>query len=603
MNWENFHFIRPLWLLAFIPALFLLLAYKRQLQTGQWENVCDAALLPYLIQYQTSKSNRLPLISALLALSCSIFALAGPTWQRLPSPAFRNDSALVIALNLAESMNASDIKPSRLIRARYKISDILRQRKDGQTALLVYAGDAFTVTPLTNDTATIDSQLSALTSEIMPSSGSNAGLALEKAAALLKQAGLQKGHILLITDTADLEHSLPTLKHLENYTVSVMGVGTADGAPIKAAGGDFVKDAQGNIVIPKVNNAELARLATSGKGVFLNLRDDNQDTDTLAALFNQAETQTSQDQKLLLEQWADQGPWLIIVALPFAALWFRKGLLVLAVLITLPFPKSSYALTWQDLWQTPDQQAQQAYKQQNYTQAAQQFTDPSWRAAAEYKAGKFEQALDSLKTPKTANDWYNQGNALAQSGKLPEALKAYEQALKSNPNDADTLYNKDLVEKELKKQQEQQKKSDSKSEQPKDQQQNDQPQKDKPSQDDKHSSDPQKGDEQAQKPESQSSEPKDPQDKKTEQQQADQQQAQQDAEKKAAEQKSAEQPAQNKPEDKPKPETESAQAAESKPEAETQQANEQWLKRIPDDPAGLLKRKFKYQYSQRNQQQ
>ena len=168
MSLVDFHFIRPYWLLALIPFLGVFsLLLKNKLSAGNWSSVCDAELLPYLLQDKAVNDSRWTLTTGAMASLLVIIALAGPTWKRLPSPVFRNDSALVIALSLAPSMDAEDIKPSRLIRARYKISDILAQRKDGQTALLVYAGDAFTVTPLTDDTETIESQLEALTTSIM----------------------------------------------------------------------------------------------------------------------------------------------------------------------------------------------------------------------------------------------------------------------------------------------------------------------------------------------------------------------------------------------------------------------------------------------------
>ena len=177
MNLAEFHFIRPFWLLAFIPyTVILVLMWRNKLRNGNWSAVCDPALLPFILQEKVVNQSRWPLTSAALAAVLVIIALAGPTWQRLPSPVFRNDLAVVIALDLSRSMDAGDIKPSRLIRARYKIADILKRRKDGQTALLVYAGDAFTVTPLTDDTETIASQLEALNTDIMPSQGSDTGL-------------------------------------------------------------------------------------------------------------------------------------------------------------------------------------------------------------------------------------------------------------------------------------------------------------------------------------------------------------------------------------------------------------------------------------------
>ena len=432
MNLTDFHFIRPYWLLAVIPYMVILvLMLRNKLNQGNWSAVCDAALLPYILQEKAARQSRWPLTAGAIAALLVIIALAGPTWERLPSPVFRNDSAVVIALDLSRSMDAADIKPSRLIRARYKIADILKQRKDGQTALLVYAGDAFTVTPLTDDTETIASQLEALNTDIMPSQGSDTVLALEKAVELLKQAGLQKGQILLVTDGVDMDKTLAAVKSLDKYQLSILGVGTDDGAPIALPEGGFLKDERGNIVVPKLNSHELAKLAQTGNGVYQTITVNDADIQTvLAALDKPVQQQGKENTSLLLEQWADKGPWLLLLVLPLAALTFRKGLLCFALLLILPLPKNSYALGWQDLWQTKDQQAQQAFNKQDYAKAAAQFENPDWKAAAHYKAGEYDKALENLKNSKSsASSAYNQGNALAQAGQLEEAVKAYEKAL------------------------------------------------------------------------------------------------------------------------------------------------------------------------------
>ena len=284
MNIAEFHFIRPYWLLALIPYLAILAVMLRnKLSQGNWSAVCDAALLPYLLQEKAVNQSRWPITAGAIAALLAIIALAGPTWERLPSPVFRNDSALIIALDLSRSMDAADIKPSRLVMARYKIADILKQRKDGQTALLVYAGDAFTVTPLTDDTETIDSQLSALNTDIMPSQGSNTVSALEKAVELFKQAGLQKGQILLVTDGVDVDKTLAAVKSLDKYQLSILGVGTDDGAPVALPEGGFLKDEQGNIVVPKLNSSELKKLAQAGNGVYQTITANNADIQAVLA--------------------------------------------------------------------------------------------------------------------------------------------------------------------------------------------------------------------------------------------------------------------------------------------------------------------------------
>ena len=596
MNLAEFHFIRPYWLLAIIPFVIIVtLMLRNKLSQGNWSAVCDAELLPFLLQEKAVNPSRWVLTTGAFAALLAIIALAGPTWQRLPSPVFRNESALVIALDLSRSMDAEDIKPSRLIRARYKIADILKQRKDGQTALLVYAGDAFTVTPLTDDTETIDSQLSALTTDIMPSEGNNTSIVLEKAVELFKQAGLQKGQIVLVTDSVDSDKTRATVKALDGYTLSILGVGTSDGAPVALPEGGFLKDEQGTIVVPKLDASALAKLAQAGKGVYQTITANDADIQTLLSAVDKPVQQEGKENKnLLLDQWEDKGPWLLLLVLPLAALSFRKGLLCVGLLLLLPLPKNSYAFEWQDLWQNKDQQAQQAYKNNQFEQAANLFENPDWKAASHYKAGQYDKALDSLKVNQTALSAYNQGNALAQSGQLEEAVKAYEKALTLNPDDADAKYNKALVEKELEKQKQEQKPQDKKQ--------------DDKQQQSKENSDPKKSDDKSEKSEEQKAaeqKPEQSDEKKTEQQKADEQKADEDKEQ------------QNKPEEK-KPDTEQAKQAEQKkdegkeqpkptpadvkPSDEEQQANEQWLKRIPDDPAGLLKRKFKYQYGQRERQ-
>ncbi|MGR9043733.1 MAG: VWA domain-containing protein [Gammaproteobacteria bacterium] len=611
MTVADFHFIRPYWLFALLPWLVVLAARaRRELQQGNWSNVCDEALLPYILQRKTVNRSRVSLTAGALASLLTIFALAGPTWERLPSPVFRNESALVIALDLSRSMNASDIKPSRLVRARYKIADILKQRKDGQTALLVYAGDAFTVTPLTDDNDTIASQLSALTSAIMPSQGSNASLALERALDLLKQAGLQQGHILLVTDGVAYDATESAVKLLGNYRLSVLGVGTTAGAPIRAPEGGFVKDSQGNIVVPKLVQDDLSKLAARGHGIYQTISANDKDIETLLAYFDSGiEQKSAEGSPMQLQQWADKGPWLLLAVLPLAALSFRKGLLGFMLFCILPFPQTGYALDWQDLWQTRDQQAYKAFKNNQYDKAAKLFENQAWKAAAQYKADLKD--LSELKTPKTATGFYNQGNVLAKSGHFEEAIKSYEKALNIDPSLEDARYNKEIVQKELEKQQQKQendrqqagqnsdqdKQQDSSKnageQQPKEREQSLQEQKpNEKTQADQQRQTPENSEARQSAADQQAQQTQEPQD------QQQQNSEQQDAAEKAAQRVEESQEHNDEPKDADQP----IPTDTDRPQAETQQANEQWLKRIPDDPAGLLRRKFLYQYGQRGRQ-
>jgi Ca-activated chloride channel family protein len=573
----NFHFLRPYAFLALIPLLYLAIKNYRQhsSSTAHWSKICDHELLPYLLEKSSGKHSSFTFWLAIFMAFVAIFALAAPTWQRLPAPAFRNNSALVIALNLSESMNAEDVKPSRLVRARYKIADLLAQRKDGQTALLVYSGAAFTVTPLTNDIETIHSQLEALTTDIMPSAGNNPVAGLTKAVELLKQAGLPQGHILLITDSAEVSQAVPFAKKLGAYQLSVLGVGTSEGAPIALPEGGFAKDEFGQILVPKLQTGELSELAAAGNGRFQIMSADDSDIKNLLQTFDMPLTQKPSDKtNLFFEQWEDSGYWLILLILPWATWQFRKGGFYLVILFLLPLPKNSYAFDWQNLWHTPDQQAQRAYDKQQFSKAAEKFENPEWKAAANYQAKNYDKATEQFQQ---SNNFYNQGNALAKKGQLKEALAAYEQAVKENPFDHDAKFNKELVEKELEKQQKNQenKPQDSQKSEPKENEKSD----------------------------------KDSQKKEGENKESDSKPAQKEEHKAGDNPDKKEDSAQEKSKQESTPEKqneakESAKDKKGEPvqaeklTTEQQQANEQWLKRIPDAPATLLKRKFKYQYSQ-----
>ena len=587
MNLAEFHFIRPYWLLSILPAAVLFyLLLKNKLQQGNWSGVCDKELLPFILQEKPVKQSQSVFVTSVLACLLTILALAGPTWEQLPSPVFRNDAALVIALNLSRSMDAGDIKPTRLSKARYKIADILKQRKDGQTALLVYAGDAFIVTPLTTDSETIDSQLSALTTEIMPVQGRNTSLALAKAVELLKQTGLQSGEILLMTDGVDYQLTVDDAESLGGYHLSILGIGTAEGAPVKTAQGGFLKDEQNNIILPKLNSTELSKLANAGNGVYRTISHDNSDIEAILRHLEAPEKKDGgKESNLLIDQWNEKGPWLLLLILPLASLHFRKGLLTLALLILLPFPKTSYALEWNDLWATSDQQAQQAYSNSDYQQAADQFNDPQWKAAAQYKSEKYEEAVETLMGDTSASGLYNLGNALAKSGKLPEAVEAYKKSLQIDPKNGDAKHNKQQVEKALEEQKKEQQEGDGEDENDaKDKDQQEDQEGDKKKDGDSEQEDQQK--ESDQQPESDSEKESESEQQSKENDEAKEKESEQAKEQQEAEEK----------------EDEDTKAQPAKPSEynESEQANEQWLKSIPDDPAGLLKRKFKYQYGQRN---
>ncbi|TNF91375.1 MAG: VWA domain-containing protein [Gammaproteobacteria bacterium] len=615
MNAGLFHFLRPEWLLAIIPLLLFCFWLLNQVsKQSSWQKVVDPVLLQHLLQQDEVKRKRhWPVFLLGLAGTLSIIALAGPTWERLPQPVFRNESALVLILDLSKSMDAQDIKPSRLERARFKVADILKQRDEGQTALIVYAADAFTVTPLTDDIRTITSQLPALTTSLMPAQGSNSQRAIELAANLLKRASQTSGDVLLITDEVQTAAGMESAQWLakQGYRLSILGVGTKDGAPVPMQG-SMLKDSQGNIVIPKLDGASLRRIASVGGGRYATIAVNDSDIQTLALNEVVTTDNTGQRDEQTTDVWREFGPWLLLPVLPLAALVFRRGVLLVMLLTLMPLPKPAQAFEWQDLWKTPDQQAQQLMQQQKPAEAAAQFTDPAWKAGAQYQSGDYNNALKAYQALQGTEARYNEGNTLAKLGRLEDAIKAYDETLKADPNHEDAKYNRQLIEDILKQQQSQQTSQDSKqqSEQSQDQEQG-QKQQDEPddsgqnseSAQDAHTSDSpsnQDPEQQADATESQQDSPEQAEMSQALQDEEHQVQSpsdlnqqyeqEQDAEQTESEQqKNADEAREPVVDDKQRP-------------SEQQIANEQWLRRIPDDPAGLLRRKFKYQYSQRANQ-
>jgi Ca-activated chloride channel family protein len=605
---DGFHFLRPAWFLALLPlAVLLILLWRRRRAGRAWQKVVDPGLLPYLLISDEKK--RIPLGIAAVALGglLAIVTLAGPTWTKLQQPVFRRDTGLVVLLDLSRSMNAADLRPSRLQLAKFKLRDILARRKEGETALVVYAADPFVVTPLTGDTDTITRQLSSLTTDIMPAQGSRADRAITKAQALLRQAGAVRGDVLLITDGVDNAPPAPLRAAVANlagagYRLSVLGVGTADGAPIPEADGGFFKDAGGAIVVAKLNEDGLERLAAAGSGIYRRLAVDDSDTDALTRTFDNG-WGTGRSRRVAgmkSDQWREEGPWLLLPLLPLAALAFRRGcLLLLFVAVLLPTPRNAYAYDWDALWQSPDQRGAQALAEQHPQQAAKLFQDPAWRAAAAYRGGDYQAAVNDLDKLHSAAADYNRGNALAHMGKLSQAVAAYNDALKRDPGFKDAAYNRDLVKKWL---QSSQNRSAGDGHQHAGQQQRGQS---SPSQSGRSDKQQQGGQSTARSPsdKQRSSGQQAPGDKgdngagktpmaqsrgdaKGKQDRQSTQQAQRD--------RSGDHNTQTAMNDAlARPD---ASADGTPPRDESEQAAAQWLRRIPDDPGGLWRRKFLYQY-------
>lgn len=322
-----FHFLHPAWLLALLPLWSLLAWFAwRRLRDGNWSQVIDADLLPAM-RLEENRRGRTPLWIFAAVWTLATLALAGPAWHRESSPAFRAPDDWVVLLDLSPSMSASDVTPDRATRARYIVDDILGAAHDARVALIVFAGDAHAVTPLTSDVETVRALLKPLEPDIMPAPGDLLAPALDEARQLLKSVASRKARVIVLTDGfADPSQAFRSAAALRalGANIDVIGIGTTRGAPAPDDSGSFARDAQGQAILSRVPNDLLQRLAAAGAGRYASLPDAR----SLIATLREEHPNTlasERDEKVTLETWRNEGVWLLPPLLLLAALIARRG--------------------------------------------------------------------------------------------------------------------------------------------------------------------------------------------------------------------------------------------------------------------------------------
>ena len=654
---NNFHFIRPLWLLA-IFALFLIiwLMKKHRFYQSPWQQFLPNHLSRILVEKSSSNngnnkaiSNQIFLIKPFIIGLLTIIALAGPAWEKLPQPVYQTERGSVLIMDMSYSMYSTDVKPNRLTRSRFKAVDLLNKINEGDTGLIAYAGDAFIISPLTQDIKNIELLLPSLTPEIMPELGANPLAALTLAHEMLKNAGHLNGDIYWFTDDVDNEELSDIYDWSSKYghQLNVLGVGSENGAPISLPSGELLKDNKGAIVVPRLPSQKLKSVAKRGQGIYQTITNDDSDIDkliskdTMAELNNDKKQQSQQSG----DQWQEQGAWLLILALPLMLGYFRRGstLLILPVscipllfLLTLtlsspavfavetpakstkqnsqkldtsqvPTLENTSNSFWNNMWQTNDQQAQEHYNQENYQGAASQFEHSQWQGSAHYKAGNYQEALEAFQQGEhanSANSLYNQGNALAQLQQYDKAIESYENALKKNPDLHDAKDNIEKIKQLQKDQEQQQQQSD---ESNKDQPENEDQNKDQQKQNsqDSQSQDQQSKDQQNQSEQQESDNAQqqnsenDPEQNKEEQTKSQNTEKEQsDKDQKNEHQNKEQQDKQNEQGEEKTP----AQIAAEQQAKETDQKHQQLLNKVTDDPYLLLRNKMQLEYQKRKQE-
>ncbi len=615
-----FHFLRPLWLLGIIPVLLLgWQLWQSQNKSGQWQILIPAHLLEHLLEGEQQTRSRFPAIITVIAGLITVLALSGPTWRQLNTPVEKSRAPLVLVIDLSRSMLAADPAPDRLTRAKQKLTDILRSREDGLTALVAYAGGSHLVAPLTDDSPTLINLVRALHPSIMPLQGSRPEQGIKQAVALMKQGSGQPGTILLVTDgiTPDQESAIDKILKGTGNTLSILGIGSAIGAPVPADEGGFMRDRNGGIVMAQLDRDILSQTARSNKGTYRDLSLDDSDIQALTPKTSVTDETMRVDRSF--DSWSDEGRWLALLLLPFALLAFRRGWILPVLFAALfiqtpetyaadePSEPTTASRIWNNLWQTPDQQGQTYLEKGNAKAAAEVFENPQWKAQALDQSGQSkeaatlfgEQAAQGDDASLSANNYYNQGNALARAGDLKSAMKSYDHALEKNPDFQQAINNRKVIE-ELEKQQEQQ---------PQDQQGDDQDSDKNDSKKDSSDQNSDNSDNQNQgnqkQDDQQENDSQSDQDKSSEEndspENSESNQNEDQSGKSDKDESQEQQPAPRQDEQQEEQKPASAASGEKSTEEQSPDSDqiEAWLRRIPNDPGGLLRRKFEQQQQQR----
>jgi len=413
INWEAFHFLRPkfLWLIIPIIIIFIIQIVSIR-QKIAWKKI----IAPHLRKYMISKgSNRKVLginVLALLILTLGILSIAGPTWKKKEIPGQVLQTPFTILLELSESMEATDIQPSRVERAVFKINDLIEKNPEARMALVGFAGTAHTIVPLTADYNIIKNHIDGLNSKVMPLPGSNLqnGLALADSIMAVTQA---PGTLLLLADELQ-EAQIQQLQDFASNTDNKIEV-----LPVMATSID-------------TSLTSFKKLKGYEKITINNLTLDNSDVDLIAKRIrkNLEFTENPEEQK---DAWRDAGLILVILMAFLFLFCFRKGW-SLSLVLFLFLNSCSDSNKFKDLWYTADYQAQKLSDKGDYLEAAETFENPLRKGIAYFKAENYDSAIRYFNEDTTAISKYNLGLAYYKNGDLISAQLAFQQAIEKDSN-------------------------------------------------------------------------------------------------------------------------------------------------------------------------
>ncbi len=424
---NNFHFLRPLWLLLLLVPLFFYWKYFRGINNkSSWENVCDKRLLDFLLVKGSSKQRRIISHIGLGSFIAAVIAIAGPSWEKKEVPSFAPENPVMILLNLSSDMAETDVTPTRLSRAKYEIKDLLNSLHSVQSGLIVYSSEPYLITPITDDLKLVENLLPALDFNVMPENGDRLDRAISLAEEKLQNAGYAQGNIIIFS--SDVGHRFDLA--------------------LDAARNAFAKGYKVSVAaVSKDNTDKLELIAQNGGGVFVSAAAGENSLSRLSSLINDNASDELKLSENLRSSWLDYGYYLVILPLLGCLYFFRKGILVIAFVIL--FSHSAAA----GFFLNDNQEGLKAFNAGDFGSAAEKFKQDDWKGSSYYRLGDYQKAYNAFSQSNEPEALYNQGNALAKSGKIDEAIKKYEEVLQREPNHEDAQFNLEYLKQQKQEQQ------------------------------------------------------------------------------------------------------------------------------------------------------
>ncbi|MFT5571585.1 MAG: Ca-activated chloride channel family protein [Cryomorphaceae bacterium] len=464
LQFSSFHFLRPWWLVLLLPTIAAaMLALRKSQDRLRWEGVIADHLILALTVKQDGQHWVNPINVGLFTLVLCVFLMAGPSWERQSSPFVQDQSVLVIALDLSNTMNQIDVQPSRLERAKQKISDLLELRGNAKTGLIAYAGSAHQIIPLSNDPDIIRQFLAAVDTKMMPAKGKFPEKVIGLVNQMLSDAPVP-GTLLLIGDGISPKTGNEFGNYFDNvdYQLLVLGMGLTELDTDRQLDQKF-----GGAHLPLQRNA-LKTLAEVANGYYQENTVDKTDVQRINRLIDYHLSAVEDSDR----PWLDSGYYLLFPLGLVFLLWFRRGwtlnfCLVVFLMQAPGFSSPTYAQSSEfsnssasqltataqqriadgflRLWLTPDQLGRYYFERGKYAQAAISFVDLEWQGMSYYHAENFAAAAELLRQIDSPQGRFNLANALAQGQNYVMSARVYSEVLREDPNHSAAFNNLEFI--------------------------------------------------------------------------------------------------------------------------------------------------------------